>query len=148
MEVALSEQFGRPVALDLVVDRGRARGAGGTSPPKRDTHRSPEGFRRPIAPSIAPSIPPLPRPPRAASSPGTAPAPPAAPDALDGPDARPSDAGTPGTRKDKALDGGHDPDDQDDPSVFDETELGEVAEVDNSAEARVLQAFPGAEEVG
>jgi hypothetical protein len=32
--------------------------------------------------------------------------------------------------------------------VFDESELGEVAEIDNSAEARLLQAFPGAEEIG
>ncbi len=31
--------------------------------------------------------------------------------------------------------------------VFDESELGEVADVGNLAEARVLQAFPGAEEV-
>ncbi len=34
-----------------------------------------------------------------------------------------------------------------DPSAFDESELGEVAHVDNSPETRVLQAFPGAEEV-
>ena len=33
-------------------------------------------------------------------------------------------------------------------STFDEAEMGEVADVDNSAETRVLQAFPGAEEVG
>ena len=46
-------------------------------------------------------------------------------------------------------DPGDDPDEpDDDPSVFDAAELGEVADVDNSAEARVLQAFPGAEEVG
>ena len=32
--------------------------------------------------------------------------------------------------------------------VFDESELGEVADIDNSAESRVLKAFPGAEEVG
>ena len=32
-------------------------------------------------------------------------------------------------------------------SVFDEAELGEVADVDTSPTARVLQAFPGAEEV-
>jgi hypothetical protein len=31
--------------------------------------------------------------------------------------------------------------------VFDESQLGEVADVDNSAQARVLEAFPGAEEV-
>ena len=38
--------------------------------------------------------------------------------------------------------------DIEDLSAFDESELGEVADVDNSAESRVLQAFPGAEEVG
>jgi DNA polymerase-3 subunit gamma/tau len=38
-------------------------------------------------------------------------------------------------------------DDDQDFSAFDESELGEVANVDNSPEARVLQAFPGAEEV-
>jgi DNA polymerase-3 subunit gamma/tau len=37
--------------------------------------------------------------------------------------------------------------DEDDLSVFDESQLGDIAEVDNSAESRVLQAFPGAEEV-
>jgi hypothetical protein len=36
----------------------------------------------------------------------------------------------------------------DDLGVFDESELGEIAQVDNSATSRVLQAFPGAEEVG
>ena len=39
------------------------------------------------------------------------------------------------------------PDDHEDLAAFDESELGEIAEVDNSAEARVLEAFPGAEEV-
>ena len=39
------------------------------------------------------------------------------------------------------------PDEIEDLSAFDESELGEVADIDNSAEARVLQAFPGAEEV-
>ncbi len=35
----------------------------------------------------------------------------------------------------------------DDLSAFDESQFGEVADVDNSAQARILQAFPGAEEV-
>jgi hypothetical protein len=44
---------------------------------------------------------------------------------------------------------GSDPtDDPEDPDAFDESELGELVDVDNSAEARVRQAFPGAEEVG
>jgi hypothetical protein len=38
-------------------------------------------------------------------------------------------------------------DDPEDLSVFDESELGEVVTDDHSAQARVLQAFPGAEEV-
>ncbi len=40
------------------------------------------------------------------------------------------------------------PEDLDDLSAFDESELGEVASFDNSPESRVLKAFPGAEEVG
>jgi DNA polymerase-3 subunit gamma/tau len=40
-----------------------------------------------------------------------------------------------------------DPEGVEDLSSFDESELGEVAVVDNSAQSRVLQAFPGAEEV-
>ena len=40
-----------------------------------------------------------------------------------------------------------DPDDDEDLAVFEADDL-EVAEIDNSAEARLLQAFPGAEEVG
>ena len=40
------------------------------------------------------------------------------------------------------------PEETEDLSVFDESELGEVADIDNSAESRVLKAFPGAEEVG
>ncbi len=39
-------------------------------------------------------------------------------------------------------------DEIEDLSTFDESELGEVAQVDNSATSRVMQAFPGAEEVG
>lgn len=38
-------------------------------------------------------------------------------------------------------------DDEQDFSALDESELGEVADIDNSPAARVLQAFPGAEEV-
>ncbi|HLH29259.1 MAG TPA: hypothetical protein VKW77_10100, partial [Acidimicrobiales bacterium] len=37
--------------------------------------------------------------------------------------------------------------DDEDLDIFDESQLGEVADVGNLAEARVLQAFPGAEEV-
>jgi DNA polymerase III subunit gamma/tau len=40
------------------------------------------------------------------------------------------------------------PEDPEDLSAFDESELTEVASFDNSPESRVLKAFPGAEEVG
>jgi hypothetical protein len=40
-----------------------------------------------------------------------------------------------------------DPEDVEDLAVFEADDL-QVAEIDNSAEARLLQAFPGAEEVG
>ncbi len=40
------------------------------------------------------------------------------------------------------------PDDLEDLSAFDESQLGDVADFDNSVESRVMKAFPGAEEVG
>jgi DNA polymerase-3 subunit gamma/tau len=52
-----------------------------------------------------------------------------------------------GRASDRGRDPGPVPPDEEDPSIFDESELGEVADVDTSAEARLLQAFPGAEEV-
>ncbi len=110
IEAALSEQFGRPVGLELVVDPGAEPSPGRSGSP-------------PEAPAPTSSPPPT--------------GPPA-----DGADHRPADGGV-------GQGAGPDPaDDPDDPSVFDSAELGEVADVDNSAEARVLQAFPGAEEVG
>jgi hypothetical protein len=63
----------------------------------------------------------------------------AVPDRLDGPGS-PPEQGRKGEHDDE-------PDESEDPSVFDESNLGEIADVDNSAQARVLQAFPGAEEV-
>jgi DNA polymerase-3 subunit gamma/tau len=60
--------------------------------------------------------------------------------------APPPSAGTPATANDP---GAARPDDEvEDLAAFDESELGEVSTVDHSAETRVLQAFPGAEEVG
>ncbi len=114
IEAALSEQFGRPVGLELVVDPGAEPAPVRSGPP-------------PDAPAPTSGPPPT--------------GPPA-----DGADHGPADVGA-GRRA--APDPGDDPDEpDDDPSVFDAAELGEVADVDNSAEARVLQAFPGAEEVG
>ncbi len=108
IEAALSEQFGRAVGLELVVDPGAepARSRPGSDPASQP---SAVGW-----PRAAPRA--LWRRPTAVAAPR-----PAEPDGYS---------------------------DDEDPSVFDEAELGEVAEVDNSAEARVLQAFPGAEEVG
>jgi DNA polymerase-3 subunit gamma/tau len=62
----------------------------------------------------------------------------------------PPDPGTPpraSTPSPGHLEGGA-TDRVDDLAAFDESELGEIAQVDNSATSRVLQAFPGAEEVG
>ena len=128
IEAALSEQFGRPVILELVVDPGveapsRGREAASGHGPVTATADAPgrsagnSGANRSsgsTAPSTGASV---------DSDP---------PDAPDQPDGSVHH---------------HDPDDHDDLAAFDESELGDVAEVDNSAEARVLEAFPGAEEV-
>jgi DNA polymerase-3 subunit gamma/tau len=87
VEAALSEQFGRPVPLVLVVD--------GVPPPP---------------PSPAP------------------------------PDGGPPSARTPAPATVESAD------EVEDLAVFEDDDL-EVADIDNSAEARLLQAFPGAEEV-
>ncbi|HEX3980437.1 MAG TPA: DNA polymerase III subunit gamma/tau [Acidimicrobiales bacterium] len=103
IEFALSDHFGRPVDLVLVVDPG-------TEPPKARTG----------GPSDEPPV-------------------------------RSATGGTSGPNgAEPAPEAGHvdHPDEPEDPAVFDESELGEIADVDNSAETRVLQAFPGAEEVG
>jgi DNA polymerase-3 subunit gamma/tau len=59
----------------------------------------------------------------------------------------PSPAGLPAVSSPTGPSGPTEYDETEDMSVFDESQLGEVATVDNSVEARVLQAFPGAEEV-
>jgi DNA polymerase-3 subunit gamma/tau len=117
IESALSDHFGRPVGLVLVVDAAVTPGGPATEGPS-----SPGGS---------------PAPDRAAGGPaarsdttvdttvGAAPAPAPAPAPAQAPDA----------------------DETEDLAAFDESELGEVAQVDNSAESRVRSAFPGAEEV-
>ena len=112
IEAALSDHFGRPVGVALVVDEGAA------LPPADEA--AADASPRPTAPSRPP------RPARGDGGDGVAPAGPAQ----------------------AAARADDDDDDEEDLSVFDEAHLGEVAEIDNSAEARVLQAFPGAEEVG
>ncbi len=116
----LSEHFGRPVGLVLVVDTG-AGPDGGDDRPGRG------GSVAPVSRSaVSPASPgPLPSGGRGDGGAGAAP--------TAGTVTDPSDPSDP--EEDEAL------------SAFEESELGEVAEVDNSARARVLQAFPGAEEV-
>jgi DNA polymerase-3 subunit gamma/tau len=78
------------------------------------------------------------------------PPPDAAPDSAPASRPGPPDPGTP-PRASKPSPGhaeGGATDGIDDLAAFDESELGEIAQVDNSATSRVLQAFPGAEEVG
>jgi DNA polymerase-3 subunit gamma/tau len=105
IESALSDYFGRPVALVLVVDAGVAGGS-----------------ESPVITSTAAGPPP------SVDQP--------APEPTQGP-----------TELDRGAQQEEGSDDLEDISAFDESELGEVAQVDNSAESRVRQAFPGAEEV-
>ena len=128
IEAALSEQFGRPVLLELVVDpsadaptRGRAApppddpaSVSGRSAGNSGTNRSSASTTVSTTVSTTASV---------------------QPDAPTAPD-------RPGGPVDH-----HEPDDHGDLAAFDESELGDIAEIDNSAEARVLEAFPGAEEV-
>jgi DNA polymerase III subunit gamma/tau len=74
-----------------------------------------------------------------------------APESVSSPTSPPANAATPATANPTppAPEGGAvGAEEVEDLSTFDEAEMGEVADVDNSAETRVLQAFPGAEEVG
>ncbi len=103
VESALSDHFGRPVEIDLVVDPGAAPPVGTTGGPD-------------------PSGPPARRAPRAGAV--------AAAEVDPGGPAQPEDRD--GRRRED----------------FDHHELEVAAGFDNSVESRVLQAFPGAEEVG
>jgi DNA polymerase-3 subunit gamma/tau len=133
VESALAEQFGRPVPLTLVVDGAADPAAGGPTaddgpptPPSRAERPRP----RPPAPPHATQHP---TPTPVASGPLTASPPPVDAGAI-GRDLRDDGLG--------GGDGGSDGDLDD----FDTDGL-EVADIDNSAESRVLKAFPGAEEV-
>ncbi len=131
IESVLSDHFARHVGLVLVVDDGVA-GAGGESIADEGTPAA-TADSRPSSPS--PSAPrQTPAPAVGAAGSGQSPRAGAAEPVLPG---RPAGGARP-----------EDDRDIEDLSVFDESELGEVAEIDNSAEARLLQAFPGAEEVG
>ncbi len=148
IEAALSEQFGRPVGLDLVVDPG-------AEPPRNRSGSSSDGYDEPSTPAAgrssvgttgSSSV-------TASSDQSTSPAPPSpAPAVGSAPAAKQAHRNDRNDRDDRneqaRRDDPDDPEDHGDLSVFDEAQLGEIADVDNSAEARVLQAFPGAEEVG
>ena len=121
IESALADHFGREVGLILVVDAGTDAGAGtggGVGPGGGETEADPSR-----------SYPPEPGPGRDRSAAATPPA-----------------GGVPAPAAEGSGAGG--PDDLEDLSAFDESQLGEVADFDNSVESRVLKAFPGAEEVG
>lgn len=119
VEAALAGHFGRPVPLALVVDDG-----GGASLPP------------PVPGAGAP--PPPPPPPRPGGAGRASPARAGDPATRGGPPPVPDDPGPAGVAPD-------DPDDE--YELLDESELGEVVDVDTSAEARLLEVFPGAEEI-
>jgi DNA polymerase-3 subunit gamma/tau len=128
IEAALTDHFGRPVGLALLVDAGS--GTGGGSVPGADDPAPPDPGSSTTSNSRAATA----RAPKAGvAGPGPREASPERPERFK---ARP-----------ETGQGGEEPVDGEDLSVFDESQLGEVADVDNSAQARVLQAFPGAEEV-
>ena len=104
IESALSDHFGRPVPLALIVDPGS-----GSPAPEAVSSSTPQRRTGSTDSATVPATDNLGTPP-----PGRA-------------------AGA---------------EEEEDLSAFDEAQMAEVAEVDNSAETRVLQAFPGAEEVG
>jgi DNA polymerase-3 subunit gamma/tau len=140
VEAALSEHFGLPVGLTLVVDPGGAEGQTATDA---------------TSPGPAPVAPPAPRPSSRGAPEGTGqsptdpPSPPVASDPTDPDPGRPPGDGRHSAEDRHSGDQRHHQEtaEEEDLSAFDESELGEIADIDNSAEARVLQAFPGAEEV-
>ncbi len=123
IEAALRDQFGRPIDLELVVDPGAEPARSRAGSPSDDAVASSTG--PPVRGSDRPT--PGESTPSGLAVPAPSPSPPGGPVRHDEPD---------------------ESDEEHDPSVFDDAHLGEVADVDNSAQARVLQAFPGAEEVG
>jgi DNA polymerase-3 subunit gamma/tau len=151
VEAVLSEHFGRRVSLVLVVDDSS--GAQTTS-----TGRPGPGGPDSFAPSSGSSGPSEPSPSMPAASPSVS-SPSGAPASRPGAGAAAAASGSrpPSASFDRSASSASSAssdrsapaqdDDEQDFSAFDESELGEVADVDNSPAARVLQAFPGAEEV-
>ncbi len=148
VEAALSEHFGQPVGLTLVVDSGGAEGPAVTDATSPDS--APAAPPAP-PPAAAPPAPPSPGPSLRGAPEGSAEAPadpPSPPSASD--PTRPDSPGQPGPDRQATTEAAAEvgeSGEEEDLSAFDESELGEIADIDNSAEARVLQAFPGAEEV-
>lgn len=166
VEAVLSEHFGRRVSLVLVVDDS----SGGSPAPAA---RPGPGGPDPFTPSSGSSEPSSSVPAAASSGSGSgsgsgsarlggsvsvagdpAPAAAASSDLAAASGSRPpstsfdrSVSSAPSAPSDRSAPVPDDDDDEQDFSAFDESELGEVADVDNSPAARVLQAFPGAEEV-
>jgi DNA polymerase-3 subunit gamma/tau len=158
VEEILAAQIGRPVRLVLVVDEGAA--------PPAVEEDAPDDEPPPSPPASTPPAP------TTTAAPGPAPArdlPAAAAQVREalarggragsGRRAAPSSAPTAGSDDRGATGEGDGPPSDTaegpaDPGLHDEIdldhlddELGEVADIDNSAESRVLRAFPGAEEV-
>jgi DNA polymerase-3 subunit gamma/tau len=129
VEAALSEHFGRPVPLVLVVDGGDG-GDGGDAPLSAPLSAPPPGRSSTTGGSAArrPSTGPV--------AAGRLDVPPAGNGERN--DSQVSAAGAGGVAATTA---------DDEEEFLDESELGEVVDVDTSAEARVLEVFPGAEEV-
>ena len=162
VEAVLSEHFGRRVSLVLVVDDstgGQAAPTGRSGPEAPDPFAPSSGSSdpSPSAPAAPPSGSSFPSGDSAPAAAGSAPAagatlsstPPGSPAPAPAPGSRapsgPSDRSAPSAPSGRSAP--VEDDDDQDFSAFDESELGEVADVDNSPAARVLQAFPGAEEV-
>lgn len=160
VEAVLSEHFGRRVSLVLVVDDstgGQAAPTGRSGPVAPDSFVPSSGSSdpSPSAPAAPPSGSSFPSGDSAPAAAGSAPAagatlsstPPGSPAPAPGSRAPsgPSDRSAPSAPSGRSAP--VEDDDDQDFSAFDESELGEVADVDNSPAARVLQAFPGAEEV-
>jgi hypothetical protein len=144
VEAALSEHFGQPVGLTLVVDPGGAEGPASTDAASPDPAPAAPPAARPSSPGAPEGTgePPADPPPPPSASDPTGPESPRRPGQNRHSDRHSGDE----LQHQQAAEAGES-DEEDDLSAFDESELGEIADIDNSAEARVLQAFPGAEEV-
>jgi DNA polymerase-3 subunit gamma/tau len=152
VEAVLSEHFGRRVSLVLVVDDSSG---GQTASTVRSGPGGPDSF----APSSGSSGSSQPSPSMPAAAPSVSSSPSGAPASRPGAGAAAAASGSrpPSASFDRSASSASSAssdrsapvqdDDEQDFSAFDESELGEVADVDNSPAARVLQAFPGAEEV-